>query len=163
MWPMALWTPFLGTRNLLLIMDVSTDPIRITDGLAIPRRELAFTTARAGGPGGQHVNTTATAVTLIFNVAQSPSLTDFQRARLLLKLENRINQEGELRLTARSTRSQAANKEQVIERFARLLTRALYQEKPRHKTKVPRRAKEKRLEEKRKQGEKKRERGRLPL
>ncbi len=141
-------------------MDRHEDPIRITASLSIPRRELRFTSARAGGPGGQHLNTTASAVTLIFDVAQSPSLSDTQRSRILTKLEGRINQAGELRLTARSTRSQAVNKEQAVVRFARLLARALHQDKARRKTKVPKRVKEKRLEDKRRLSETKKNRKR---
>jgi ribosome-associated protein len=53
---------------------VSESPIlQITDDLFLPRAELVYRASRAGGPGGQHVNTSSTRVELVWSVAESPA------------------------------------------------------------------------------------------
>jgi len=135
------------------------DVLPITDGVWIPRAELTFRASRSGGPGGQHVNTSSTRVELAWDVAHTPSLDEPQRARVLEKLANRINSEGVLLLTAGGSRSQHQNKEAVVERFRTLLAEALHVPKPRRRTRVPRAAKEQRLQAKRHRAETKRRRG----
>jgi ribosome-associated protein len=133
--------------------------LRITDTLAIPLAELDFRATRSGGPGGQHVNTSSTRVELIFNVAASPSLTDAQRARIMERLATRIDGSGVLRLGSSAQRSQYQNREDVTARFAKLMADALRERKPRKKTKVPRAAKEQRLQQKKKRAQVKKHRG----
>ena len=128
----------------------------ITDQLAIPLSELDFRFSRSGGPGGQHVNRTATRVELLFDVAHSPSLTEEQRQRLLKRLAGRIDSEGILRVAAQSERSQLRNRQEAIERFQTLLRQALHIPKRRRRSKVPRWARERRLAEKRRRSETKR-------
>ena len=128
----------------------------ITDQLAIPLSELGFRFSRSGGPGGQHVNRTATRVELLFDVAHSPSLTEEQRQRLLKRLAGRIDSEGILRVAAQSERSQLRNRQEAIERLQTLLRQALYIPKRRRRSKVPRWARERRLAEKRRRSETKR-------
>ena len=111
--------------------------IEINANLSIPEHELSFTTARSGGPGGQHVNKVSSRVTLWFNVAESPSLSTFQKRRIMSRLATRINQAGILRVVAQQHRSQIANREVAVERFVALLRDALVQEKPRQKTTIP--------------------------
>ena len=94
--------------------------IRINSGLSIPTSELRFSASRGGGPGGQHVNKVASRVTLSFDVRNSPSLDDADRARLEDKLRSRITTAGILSLSSHSTQSQAANRADVVERFATL-------------------------------------------
>ena len=72
----------------------------ISNQLQIPTSELSYRYSRSGGPGGQHVNTSATQVELLWDVGASPSLTDGQRARLLDKLANRIDSEGVLHVVS---------------------------------------------------------------
>jgi ribosome-associated protein len=141
-------------------MNGSGDVV-IDDGLRIPRAELSYKATRSGGPGGQHVNTSATRVELTWDVANSPSLDDEQRARIMAKLENRIDGDGVLHLVSSAERSQLQNREDVTERFARLIAKALHVAKPRKKTRLPRAAKEKRLREKKQRGEIKKKRGRV--
>ncbi len=131
----------------------------VTDDLYLPRAELAFRASRSGGPGGQHVNTSSTRVELLWNVAASPTLTEPQRARILEKLANRINSEGELLLAASESRSQHQNREAAVERLADLLREALHVPKARRKTRPPRAAHERRLESKKRRSETKRLRG----
>lgn len=128
----------------------------ITDQLAIPLSELGFRFSRSGGPGGQHVNRTATRVELLFDVAHSPSLTEEQRQRLLKRLAGRIDSEGILRVAAQSERSQLRNRQEAIERLQTLLRQALHIPKRRRRSKVPRWARERRLAEKRRRSETKR-------
>jgi ribosome-associated protein len=133
--------------------------LRVDDTLAIPLAELRYRATRAGGPGGQHVNTSSTRVELEFDVAASPSLSEAQRARIMERLATRIDGEGTLRLASRGSRSQHQNREDVTERLARLLADALRERKPRRKTRVPRAAKEARLKAKKKRSDVKKRRG----
>ncbi len=132
--------------------------IEINRNLSIPEHEIWFTTARSGGPGGQHVNEVNSRVTLWFNVAESPSLSDFQKRRITSRLATRMNQAGKLRVVAQQHRSQMANREAAVERFAALLRDALVQEKPRQKTTIPAAAKRRRVDEKKQRGQVKQQR-----
>lgn len=125
--------------------------LAVTPDLTIPWRELTFTAARSGGPGGQHVNKVATAVTLIFDLAHCQSLPPEAKATLLERLAPRLTQDGVLRLTARSSRSQAANKAEVLARFMTILRAALTPRTPRRKTRISLGAKVRRRADKRHQ------------
>lgn len=133
--------------------------LRINDRLSIPLAELNYRATRSGGPGGQHVNTSSTRVEIEFDVASSPSLTDAQRARIQERLATRIDGSGVLRLASSTSRSQHQNREDVTDRLARMLEDALREPRPRRKTKVPRAAKEQRLESKKRRAETKKHRG----
>jgi ribosome-associated protein len=132
--------------------------IAITPTVAIPVAELEFRASRSGGPGGQHVNTSSTRIELWWNAARSLSLTAGQREQVLSRLRSRLTEDGELRIVASETRSQARNKAMTIERFQELLAKALAVRKRRKPTKPSRAARERRLAEKRKQSERKRHR-----
>ncbi len=123
--------------------------IRITNRLWLPEEELSFTASRSSGPGGQHVNKASTRVTLLFDVAHSPSLTPDQAARISRRLANRIGRDGVLRVSAQQHRTQTANRHAALERFVSLLEEALAEQAPRLDTRVPRRQRERRLAEKR--------------
>ena len=122
--------------------------LHVNDALSIPLAEITYRATRSGGPGGQHVNTSATRVELEWSVSTSPSLAEGQRARILERLANRIDSSGVLRLSSSGSRSQHQNREDVTERLARLLADALKERKPRKRTKVPRAVKEERLRKK---------------
>jgi len=124
--------------------------IVINDTLSIPETELTFTASRSGGPGGQNVNKVSSRVTLTFDLQQSPSLSDDQRHLIAEKLKSRINKDGVLRVISQRTRSQDLNREDATTLFAELLRRALIVEKKRVKTRVPRAAHDRRLDEKKK-------------
>jgi len=125
----------------------------VTDEVSIPRAELSFRASRAGGPGGQHVNTSSTRVELIWNVATSPSLSESQRQRVMEKLANRINAAGELILAEGGSRSQQQNREAVTRRLVDLVARALYRPPPRRRTRPTRASREKRLRAKKRRSE----------
>ncbi|HWH33610.1 MAG TPA: alternative ribosome rescue aminoacyl-tRNA hydrolase ArfB [Egibacteraceae bacterium] len=130
--------------------------VRISRTLSIPQEEIELSFARSGGPGGQHVNTSATKVELRFDVARSPSLSDEQRRLLLERLSSRLTNDGVLVLHAGGHRSQTRNREAAVERFAGLLREGLKKRRPRTPTRPSRASKQRRLDEKKQHGEKKR-------
>ena len=141
-------------------MNEST--VHITDTVSIPISELHFRFARSSGPGGQHVNRSATQVELLFDVANSPSLDEAQRQRVLRKLKSRIDKEGVLHLVSQETRSQLRNREEAVERFRELMRDALHVPKSRRLTRPSRAARKRRLEGKRRRSKTKRSRRPVP-
>ena len=133
--------------------------VEINGQLTIPDEELSFEFSRSSGPGGQNVNKVSTRVTLLFDVAGSPSLTDEQRSRITSRLATRITKAGKLRVSSQKHRSQRANREAAVERFSELLRETLRPRRPRRRTRIPRSVKERRLQEKKHRGELKRRRG----
>lgn len=123
--------------------------------LSIPRFELTVRATRAGGPGGQHVNTSSTRVELLWNVARSTALSNDQRWRLLEKLASRLDGDGNIRVVASAFRSQTRNRRDAEERLAALVRRALVIPKARKRTRPSRAAVQSRLDAKRKTSEKK--------
>jgi ribosome-associated protein len=103
--------------------------------ISLPDAEIKFSFIRSPGPGGQNVNKVATGVVLRFNVAQSPSLTDEVRARLLTILSSKITSQGELIIKATRYRTQERNKQDALERLQALLAEAAVKPKKRKKTK----------------------------
>jgi ribosome-associated protein len=117
--------------------------------------EVSFSASRGGGPGGQNVNKVSTKVELRFPVNDSETLTETQKQRLLSKLKNRITIYGELVLTSSAERTQWRNREKVTQKFFELIEKALTPPKKRIKTRPTKASKLKRLENKKKQGQKK--------
>ena len=123
--------------------------------------ELSFRTSRSSGAGGQHVNKTETKVEVLLHIDNSNALTEEEKNRIKSKLSTRINDEGYLTLASQKSRSQSANKEDVIKRLEILLEKALKPEVKRKKTKPSAEAKENRLLKKKQQAEKKEQRRKL--
>ena len=142
-------------------MDETTY-LNVSPTLSIPRSELQYRATRAGGPGGQHVNTSSTRIELLWDLTGSQAIDEDQRARIRAKLAPRLDAEGMVRVVASDRRSQAQNKQAADERLASLVRHALHVPKKRRATKPTRAAKEKRLSEKKKHSDKKRER-QVPL
>jgi ribosome-associated protein len=132
--------------------------VRVNETVVIPRDELVARASRAGGAGGQHVNTSSTRVEVLWNPATSRALSDEQRARVLEKLSSRLDAERNVRVVASDRRSQRQNRERAEARLAELVRAALVVPKQRRPTKPSRAAKRARLEAKKRQSEKKRER-----
>ena len=126
--------------------------------LSIPRHELTYRATRAGGPGGQHVNTSSTRVELLWNLERSRALSAAQRDRLRAKLGSRVDGDGNVRVVASAFRSQLRNREDADERLAKMVRQALVVPKARRKTRPTRRSVDARLDEKRKLSDKKRQR-----
>jgi len=113
-----------------------------------PEDELYFQASRSGGPGGQHANRRETRVEACWNVLESPGLSDEERELIMKKLASRIGRDGVLRVVAEDERSQHRNKELAKERLQQLVEQALHVPKPRKRTRPPKSADAKRLEEK---------------
>ena len=127
-------------------------PLRVTRSCVIPPDELEWRFSGSGGPGGQHANTSNTRVELVFDIAASESLGPRQRSRLLERLGPRV------RVVASERRSQLQNRELALERLRDRIANALHVEPPRVATRPSRASKRARVEQKRRQGERKRTR-----
>ena len=133
-----------------------TEILRIDEGLSIPLGEIELRASRSSGPGGQHANVTASRVEAVFDVGGSRALDEAQRARLLDRAGPVVT------AVAQDARSQARNRELALERLAAKVSAGLAEPRARHPTKPTRAARLRRLERKRRTGERKRTR-RKPL
>ena len=143
--------------------DDGGEYIRINRKLVIPVSEISFQFSRSGGPGGQNVNRRETRVELLFDVRNSPSLSEEQRERLLTRLASRVDSEGIVHIVASAERSQLLNRQRALDRFVQLLRRGLQAPRPRVPTRLPKKSAEERLEEKRSRSEVKRQRRHIKL
>ena len=132
--------------------------LAISETAVIPRSELTVRASRAGGAGGQHVNTSSTRIELLWNVRTTQVLDDDARSRLEEKLASRIDGEGWIRVVASARRSQLQNRIAAEERLVELIRAALAVQKRRKLTRPSRGAKEARLTEKKMRGDTKRQR-----
>lgn len=132
------------------------DLLRIDDRLSIPLTEIELRASRSSGPGGQHANVTASRVEAVFDAEASPSLDDAQRARLRERVGPVIT------AVAQDARGQARNRELALERLAEKIRSGLARPRKRRPTKPSRAARERRLEQKRRAGERKQARRRPP-
>jgi len=130
------------------------DLLRVNDQLSIPLSEIELRASRSSGPGGQHANVTASRVEAVFDVEASGALTDAQRQRLLQRLGPRVT------AVSQDARGQARNRALALERLSAKLADGLREPKKRRPTRPTRAAKDRRLDQKRRAGERKRTRRR---
>jgi ribosome-associated protein len=133
----------------------------VTRSISIDEDELVFTATRASGAGGQHVNTTDSAVVLRFDVAASPALPEAVKMRLADLAGSRLTGEGVLILRSEGSRSQHENKREVVERLLALIRDATFVPKKRKATKATYASKQRRLEGKSKRSGVKAGRGKV--
>jgi len=119
---------------------------------AIPLREIEIRASRSSGPGGQHANTSATRIEACFDVGASTALSDDQKRRITARLGPRVV------AVAQDERSQTRNRELALERLARRLSGALVVGRARRPTRPTTAAVTRRLSDKRRRAERKRER-----
>ena len=122
--------------------------IEISPRLSIDESEVRETFVRAGGPGGQNVNKTSSAVELRFDARRSPSLPDDIAVRLMKLAGSRLTQDGEIVIFAQVHRSQLRNREDALARLVALIAEAETPPVKRRKTRVSKGAKLKRLDAK---------------
>jgi ribosome-associated protein len=122
--------------------------IQVTPFISINESEIREDFIRSSGPGGQNVNKVATAVQLRFNVVQSPSLPEDVRTRLLSLARGFITEQGVLIIDARRHRTQAANRQDAINRLIELIRQAARKPRIRRKTKPTLASKKRRVETK---------------
>jgi ribosome-associated protein len=130
------------------------DPMSIGRDVKVPLREIVIRTSRSSGPGGQHANVTASRVEASFDVEASDALTDEQKRRVIARAGPRVT------AVAQDARGQARNRELALERLRRRLTQALATPRRRQATRPTTASVHRRLETKRRQAARKRDRQR---
>jgi ribosome-associated protein len=130
------------------------DPMSIGRDVHVPLREITVRTSRSSGPGGQHANVTDSRVEAIFEVEASTALTEEHKRRLIDRLGPRVT------AVAQDARSQTRNRELALERLRRRLTEALIPPRRRHVTRPTAGSVRQRLDSKRRQSARKRDRQR---
>ncbi len=137
--------------------------IPITRSIAIDSDEIVESFTRSSGPGGQHVNTTDSAVLLRFDVANSPGLPEAVKNRLAALAGSRMTREGVLVLRSEGARSQLLNRQDVRDRLIELIHEATIVPKKRRPTRPSKAAKARRIDEKKGRSSVKAGRGKIRI
>ena len=136
----------------------ATTGINVAPGVRIPETELLVRAITGSGPGGQHVNRSATRIELRWNVRTSCALNEVQRARVMAKLASRLDSDGMMRIVAGEFRSQQQNRRAAFERLTAVVGRALVVPPSRKATRPTRASVERRLDDKRRRADTKQDR-----
>lgn len=129
---------------------MADESIRVTASVEIPLAEVELRFSRSSGPGGQHAQKTETRVEAVFDVEASVSLGNAQKRRLLERVGPVV------RAVAQDERSQWRNRELALARLAEAVAAGIRVERKRRATKPTKAARERRLDEKRQQSQRKR-------
>src|SRR5262245_55563465 len=139
-------TPSTSSR----MAAMADESIWVTRSVSLPLADIELRISRSSGPGGQHAQRSETRVEAVLDVEATSALTPAQRKRVIAKAGP------VLRAVAQDERSQWRNRELATERLVEALRAALKVERRRRPTKPTAASRERRLEQKRRQGEKKR-------
>jgi ribosome-associated protein len=128
------------------------DPMPVGRHAEIPLSEITIRASRSSGPGGQHANVTASRIEAVFEVMASAALTEEQKRLVISRLGPRVV------AIAQDARSQSYNRELALARLRRRLESALHVAPPRKPTRPTKASERRRIEAKRSQAERKRQR-----
>ena len=126
--------------------------LKVSDNIAIPLAEIEFSAIRSQGAGGQNVNKVSTAIHIRFDVRASASLSYHDKERVLRVHDQRLSKEGVIVIKSQRYRSQNQNREDALKKLAKIINKALVDEKRRKPIKPSKQSREKRLDAKTKRG-----------
>ena len=132
--------------------------LKVNSSVSIPFSDMEVSYVLASGPGGQNVNKVHSACVIRLNLRTCRGFRPLQRERVLAKLDSKLTGEGEILIRSQKFRDQNRNREDALEKLSKLLRQALYVPKKRLATKPTRASLEKRIESKKRVGEKKQSR-----
>jgi ribosome-associated protein len=121
-------------------------------------KEVDYKATTSSGPGGQHVNKVATRVVLDFDVLNSLAFAKAEHQRIINALQKQLTNDGFLQISCQESRSQSKNKELVFKKLLGILSKAAVVPKKRKKRTTPKWVKRKRLNDKKKHSDKKKDR-----
>lgn len=134
----------------------------VNSKITIPAEYLTVSYSRSSGPGGQHVNKLNTRVSVFWDIQNCPCFSVQQKQRLTAGLKGRIDKQGVLQVSSQRYRSQITNRNAALQRMAELIADAIKPKPVRKRTKIPKSAVEKRLQEKKSRGKRKQLRSEKP-
>jgi len=126
--------------------------LKVSDNITIPLAEIEFSAIRSQGSGGQNVNKVSTAIHIRFDVHASESLSHDEKERVLRLHDQRLSKEGVIVIKSQRYRSQNQNREDALGKLAKMINKALLEEKQRKPTKPSKQSNKKRLDAKTKRG-----------
>lgn len=132
----------------------------VSPQVSIPLREFDFTFARSGGPGGQNVNKVNSKVTMRWNVDRSPSLPADMMERFRSRYHRRITNDGDFVMYSQRFRDQGRNVADCLDKLREMILEIATPPTQRKPTRPSRRSKQRRMDAKRRQSDKKRGRKR---
>ena len=135
--------------------------LHVNNQISIPENEFRFSYARSPGPGGQNVNKVNTKAILHWSVTETKRLPEGVRRRLMVQQKNRISDNGDLVISSHRFRDQKRNVADCLDKLKTMILAVAQPPRKRKRTKVPRAAKERRLENKRQKSQKKQLRQRV--
>lgn len=135
--------------------------LHVNENISIPMSELRFTYARSPGPGGQNVNKVNSKAILRWSLVSTVAISGAVKQRLRMKYGNRISGDGDLIITSHRYRDQPRNVSDCLNKLAVMIRAVATPPKPRRKTKIPKGVIRRRLDNKKKNSQKKRLRGKV--